>query len=715
MIMEKNDIYEEFKEKISYLSKDEIKKIEKAYEYAKNMHFGQKRVTGEDYIIHPVSVAIILTDIKADCDTLCAALLHDVIEDTDTTKEDILRLFGKTVANLVDGVSKINNIKISTENEYLTSYYKKIIVGMSEDVRVIIIKLADRLHNMRTLYVMPKETQKRKAKETLEILSPIAHRLGMNKIKSELEDLSLRYLKPDVYFDIAEKLNKNKTEREELVKIMMKEVRELLDKNGIKHDIKGRAKSIYSIYNKLDKGKSFSNIYDLLAMRILVNTKEECYQTLGFIHSKYKPVPKRFKDYIAMPKTNLYQSLHTTIFGIDGHLFEIQIRTYAMDETAENGIASHWAYKENKNASTEMQNITEKKLQFYKSIIELYNDKMTNEEFIDTVKQEVLNNNIYVYTPLGDVFELPNGATPIDFAYRVHSKVGDSMTGAIVNDNIVPLSYELKNGDIVKIITNKNSTGPNYEWINIAKTVSAKNKIKSFFNKQNKEEYILLGKTSLEKELKKNKISLNDFYEKSNLDSIFTEFKLKDIDDLYLNIGNNKFSPKTIIRKENEDTKIEKEIAREIKEKNEGYTSDILVGDSGDIKTHIASCCKPLPGDEICGYITRNTGISIHRAICPNVSLSDEKSVDVKWNNDTKNKYETEVIVYTNSNKNIILDLIQTTINNGLQADNINIINKGNKNVYSVIVRVSNKEEVEHLEKEYKKLKDVTIAERIMK
>ena len=713
--MEKNDIYEEFKEKISYLSKDEIKKIEKAYEYAKNMHFGQKRVTGEDYIIHPVSVAIILTDIKADCDTLCAALLHDVIEDTDTTKEDILRLFGKTVANLVDGVSKINNIKISTENEYLTSYYKKIIVGMSEDVRVIIIKLADRLHNMRTLYVMPKETQKRKAKETLEILSPIAHRLGMNKIKSELEDLSLRYLKPDVYFDIAEKLNKNKTEREELVKIMMKEVRELLDKNGIKHDIKGRAKSIYSIYNKLDKGKSFSNIYDLLAMRILVNTKEECYQTLGFIHSKYKPVPKRFKDYIAMPKTNLYQSLHTTIFGIDGHLFEIQIRTYAMDETAENGIASHWAYKENKNASTEMQNITEKKLQFYKSIIELYNDKMTNEEFIDTVKQEVLNNNIYVYTPLGDVFELPNGATPIDFAYRVHSKVGDSMTGAIVNDNIVPLSYELKNGDIVKIITNKNSTGPNYEWINIAKTVSAKNKIKSFFNKQNKEEYILLGKTSLEKELKKNKISLNDFYEKSNLDSIFTEFKLKDIDDLYLNIGNNKFSPKTIIRKENEDTKIEKEIAREIKEKNEGYTSDILVGDSGDIKTHIASCCKPLPGDEICGYITRNTGISIHRAICPNVSLSDEKSVDVKWNNDTKNKYETEVIVYTNSNKNIILDLIQSTINNGLQADNINIINKGNKNVYSVIVRVSNKEEVEHLEKEYKKLKDVTIAERIMK
>ena len=497
---------------------------------------------------------------------------------------------------------------------------------------------------------------------------------------------------------------------------MMQEVSNLLTSNNIKFEIKGRAKSIYSIYKKLDKGKSFNNIYDLLAMRIFVDTEALCYQVLGLIHSKYKPVPKRFKDYIAMPKTNLYQSLHTTVFGIDGHLFEIQIRTYEMDEVAENGIASHWAYKEHKNASVEMQNITEQKLQFYKSIIELNQEKMTNEEFVNSVKEEVLNNNIYLYTPMGDVIELPKGSTPIDFAYKVHTKVGDTMTGAIVNDIMVPLSYELKDGDIVKIITNKNSTGPNYEWINIAKTTSAKGKIKSFFNKQNIEEYINNGKSMLEKELKRNKIPYNDFFDKEHIEKVLKEFKLKDLDDLYLNIGNNKFSPKSMIDfKEDEEEVIEKEINKEKEIRKEMFSNDIIVGTSNDIKTHIANCCMPVPEDEIIGFITKGNGISIHRSICPNIDKKEEKIVDVSWNKTIKNKYLSELIVYTNSSKNIILDIVQTAINNNLQADNINIINKGDNAIYSVVVAVSSKSEVDKFLNNLLKIKEVTNTERIMK
>ena len=504
--------YKNLREKLEkYLTKDELEDIDKAYAFAEKKHHGQYRKTGEPYIVHPLFVADILTSIKADRETIIAALLHDVVEDTETSKNDIKEQFGPSVAKLVDGVTKINNIHVSTDNEYLTTYYKKIIVGMSEDVRVIIIKLADRLHNMRTLYALDHEKQKKKAKETLEILTPIAHRLGMNKIKSELEELSLKYLKPEAYNDVVEKLNKKKVEREAYVKKMMDEVSELLTKNGIRHQIKGRAKSIYSIYRKLDKGRSFNDIYDLLAIRILVEEEQECYLALGLIHSKYKPIPKRFKDFIAMPKTNLYQSLHTTVIGLDGNIFEIQIRTYAMDEIAENGIASHWAYKENKNAATEMQNITEQKLQFYKSIIELQEDKLTNEDFVDTVKNEVLNNNIYVYTPKGDVIELPKGATPIDFAYKIHTQIGDKLTGAIVNNSMVPLSYELKNTDVIKVITNNNSKGPSREWINIAKTTSARNKIKNFFNRNTKEDYIAQGKDLLEKELRRKKIPIIDF------------------------------------------------------------------------------------------------------------------------------------------------------------------------------------------------------------
>ncbi len=712
MVIKKNDLRKELIEKLNYLNDDEIKEIEKAIDYASLKHDGQLRKTGEDYIIHPLYVAIILTSIKADKDTIIASLLHDVLEDTETTKEELTNLFGEVVANLVDGVTKINNINVSTENEYLTNYYKKIIVGMSEDVRVIIIKLADRLHNMRTLYAIPVDRQKLKAKETLEILAPIAHRLGMHKIKSELEDLSLKYSKPDVYYDVVEKLNNTKIEREECVSKMMNEVSTLLKNNGIKHEIKGRAKSIYSIYKKLDKGRSFSDIYDLLAIRILVDKEQECYLALGLIHSKYKPVSKRFKDYIAMPKTNLYQTLHTTVFGLDGNLFEIQIRTYDMDHIAENGIASHWAYKEHKNAALEMQNITEQKLQFYKSIIELNEEKMTNEDFVNRVKDEVLNNNIYVYTPKGDVFELPIGSTPIDFAYKIHTQVGDKMTGAIVNNNMVNISYELQNGDIVKILTNNNSKGPSREWLNVVKTTQAKSKIKAFFNKTTKDDYIEAGKNLLEKELRRKKIPSTSFFKPENLKQVFEQFKLESLEDLYLNIGNNKFSVKSVVKHEKEDKEDKKEI--KVTPKILEGENDIIVGNTSNIQTHVANCCMPLPGDEIIGFITRGSGISIHRKNCLNINEIDDRIVSATWNSNTKNKYYSNIVIYTNTKDNKMIDIVQIASSMNISIESINMINKSCNNVYSALVVVSSLDEVNKYLKEVRKVTNVVDAERIM-
>ena len=703
-----NDLEEKMKE---YLPKEEIEEVEKAYKFAAKMHKGQYRKTGEEYIVHPLFVAHILTSIRADKETLMAGLLHDVIEDTEITKEDLEQMFGDVVANLVDGVTKINNINVSTENEYLTGYYKKIIVGISKDIRDIIIKLADRLHNMRTLYALDHDRQKRKAKETLEILAPIAHRLGMHKIKSELEDLSLKYLKPEAYNDVVEKLNHTKAEREEYVKEMMDEVSNLLKQNGIKHEIKGRAKSIYSIYKKLDKGRSFNDIYDLLAIRILVDKEQECYLALGLIHSKYKPVSKRFKDYIAMPKTNLYQTLHTTVFGLYGNLYEIQIRTYDMDEIAENGIASHWAYKEQKDAAVEMQNITEQKLQFYKSIIELKDDKLTSEDFIDKVKNEVLNNNIYVYTPKGDVIEMPIGSTPIDFAYRIHSQVGDKMTGAIVNNSMVNLSYELKDGDIIKIITNNNSAGPSREWLNIVKTTAAKNKIKSFFNRTTKEDYIEQGKDLLEKELRRRKIPMSTFMEEENLNRIFKNFKLENLEDIYLNIGNNKLSAKSIVKNNQEPSEVKKVIKPTFKSSE----SDIIVGDTKNIETSIANCCLPVPGDEIVGYITKTSGIRIHRKTCSNVELFDERIVKASWNPKLTGKYSSELIIHTTSKENIVLDIVQTAASLSINVENVNLVNKGINNVYSVDILVSNLEDLNKYILNLQKIKYVSDVERIIK
>ena len=676
--------------------KEQIQVIKDAYMFAKEKHAGQYRKSGEPYIFHPMNVALILTSIYADYETISAGLMHDVLEDCDCTAEEMEEKFGVVITKLVQGVTKLSRINFSTENEYLIEYYKKIIVGMSEDVRVIIIKLADRLHNMRTLWAIPEDRQKVKAREALEILAPIAHHLGIHKIKSELEDLSLRYLKPDVFYDIAEKLNKTKLERDRTVYEMQEEVTKLLTEHHIPHEIKGRAKCIYSIYNKLDKGKKFSDIYDLLALRILVNTEQECYLALGLIHSKFRPLPKRFKDYIAMPKPNMYQSLHTTVFGIDGYLFEIQIRTYDMDEVAENGIASHWAYKENGGSKTaaNLQSTTEQKLQFFKSIIELSHDKMSSEDFVNSVKDEVLNNSIYCFTPKGDVIELPRGATPLDFAYKIHTKVGETTVGAIVNNNIVPLNYELKNNDIVKINTNKSSK-PSKEWIQMVKSTATRNKIKSFFTKNDREVYVERGKYSLEKELRKKKITFSEFISDENIEKICDELKLENLEDIYLSIGNGKATVHGVINiiYKTEDAPVPKVT----KINNSSIDADIIVDGIDKVRVNLANCCSPVYGDEIVGYITKANGITVHRINCHNLDMLEDRTLDVRWDTNVNKRYLTFILIYTNDGANHMLDLVQTISMLNVSVDGVKTMKKGDNNIYEVACYVTGLEQLNKL------------------
>lgn len=717
-----NITFDELRAKIcEYISEpSELDLIRKAYMFAFEKHFGVKRLTGEDYIIHPLNVAYILTEIHADSATISAALLHDVVEDCDVTKQEITSIFGDEIALLVDGVTKINRLNFSGDNEAVIANHRKILVGLSEDVRVIIIKLADRLHNMRTLWVLPEKKQKEKAKETLSILTPIAHRLGIGSIKSELEDLSLRYSKPDIYFEIVERLNQSKAEREELIIEMKNEVSSLLNDHDIKHEIKGRAKSIYSIYKKMDNGKKFSDIYDLLAMRVYVDTEAECYQALGIIHSKFRPIPKRFKDYIAMPKTNMYQSLHTTVFGEGGQLYEIQIRTYEMDQVAELGIASHWSYKEKGSSiKASMQNAMEQKLQFFRNIMELKSEETDDEEFVKSVSEEVLKENIYVFTPKGDVIELPVGSNPIDFAYRVHSGVGDKMVGAIVNNYIVPLDYVLKDNDIVKINTNKNSLGPSREWINMAFTSQAKNKIKAFYNRIDKEEYLKSGEDLLKDELRKKKLIFNEFLSQDNLDKILKELKIGSVEELYIAIGSNRVTPIYLINlvSDNNERKtdfiLKKTANKEIK--SPIIKNDIIVEGIDDIKVNIASCCHPVPGDRIVGYITKGNGISVHRMVCPNVNELEERIIPVKWNKKIEKTFPTTIIVRAKENQKILLGIISKTANSNISVQSINTMQSKADYLFEITVFVQSKEKLVKFMNEIFTIPNIIEVERLIK
>ena len=706
-----NDVLESINTYIE--DEEQISIIKKAYNFANKKHSGQLRKSGEPYIIHPLNVALILSGISADYETISAALLHDVLEDCDCSVEEMEDEFGVNITRLVTGVTRLSRINFSTENEYLIDYYKKIIVGMSEDVRVIIVKLADCLHNMRTLWALPEERQKIKAHETLDIFAPIAHHLGIHKIKSELEDLSLRYLKPDVFYDIAEKLNKTKLERDKTVFDMQTSVSELLDEHHINHEIKGRAKSIYSIYNKIDKGKKFSDIYDLLALRILVNTEQECYLALGIIHSKFKPLPKRFKDYIAMPKPNMYQSLHTTVFGIDGYLFEIQIRTYDMNEVAENGIASHWAYKEGSGpVRVDILNQTEQKLQFFKSIIDLSSDKMSSEDFVNSVRDDLLNNNIYCFTPKGDVIELPVGATPLDFAYRIHTRVGETTVGAIVNNNIVRLNYELKSNDIVKINTNKSST-PSKEWINMVKTTQARNKIKSFFTKNEREVYIERGKEALEKELRKRKLPFGEFFTDENIKTICEEINADDLDEIYLMVGNGRSPVNAVINIIDKPT--EAPAVKNIKITSTNTDADIIVTGIDKIKVNLANCCNPVYGDEIIGYITKGKGICVHRMNCHNLEMLEDRTLEVSWGTNANKRYLTALLIYTNTSENHMLDLMQSISMQNVSVDEIKVISKVDNIMYEVGCYVTGLDQLNKVIMNLNKMDFVDRIERVMR
>ena len=703
---------EELIDSVSYITdKDEINIIKKAYEFASNVHKNNTRLCGEDYMHHPLNVAYNLTKLYADSDTIAAGLLHDTIHIGNSTLDELKKEFSLDICTLVEGITTINNLNLSTDSEDHINYYKKIIVGLTEDVRIIIIKIVERVDNMKTLYILKPEKQKDKAKETLEILVPIAHRLGLSEIKKELEVLSLKYYKPDAFKSVEAMLNNTEEQRNNLLLHMKRRVSELLIDNNIKFEIKARVKSIYSIYNKMQKGKKFSELFDIYGIRIIVNTESECYQVLGIIHSKFKPLQNRFKDYIANPKVNMYRSLHTTVFGYDGKLYEIQIRTHEMDEVAERGIASHWSYKEK---GKKMQNSMEEKLQLFRSIIELDNDNISSDEFVNTVKNELLSDNIYVYTPKGDVFELPKEATPIDFAYKVHSKIGETMVGALVNDVIAPLDTQLKSNDIVKIITNKNSK-PSKEWLLMAKTSQAKNKIKSYFSKIDKNEAIEKGKDLFLKEVRKRKIPISSIND--NMKDIISKLKVKDENEMYYNFGTGNFSVKITLNSifkdelEKEDFMLDKINNKNIDEND--YKNDFIVGNIDNVKVSTAKCCYPIKGDEIIGYITRGNGIVVHSKNCKNLNLLEDRFIDIKWNKKVDKKYDCLLNITTIKKDNILIDIINKASSLNISIVKINTINNLDNIMYEISIKVSDIDTLKKYKNTLNQNKDIIKIERV--
>ena len=695
-----------FEELVPRLEKrEQFDVIKKAYKYAYNEHKGMKRLTGDDFITHPLEVTKILMDLNVDDTTIIASLLHEVINNGNKTYEDLVNDFGEDIAKIVLSVSKINKLELPDNNESSVIYLRKILVGLAQDVRVMYIKLADRLHNMRTNWAINPQKQKQKAEETMSVLVPIAHRLGINSIKSELENLSLYYLKPDVYNDILERLNETVDELNDCLEEMKESIIDILTNAGIKFEIKGRVKSVYSIYNKLSNGKEWNKIYDILALRIFVEEEADCYQVIGLIHSRFRPMPKRFKDYIASPKENMYQSLHTTVFGVEGHVFEIQVRTYEMDEIAEKGIASHWSYKE--KGTKKIQNVMEQKLEMFRNVIESSNND-TDADFENAVNADIFSDLIYTYTPKGDVVELPIGSTPVDFAYRIHSRVGDTTVGAIVNDQIVPLSYELKNDDVVNIKTNNNST-PNKDWLSFVKTNQARNKIKAFFSKQDKEEYILKGKNILETELRKRKMAFNEVLTPEVIDKLIKDLKVKDLDEIYLSIGSLRFTAGYIINLTKEDRhEVDDALfERKLSMPKINYKSDILVEGNSNIMVNIAKCCMPIKGDEIVGFITKGQGISVHKKGCANVPNNSERVVDVSWNMDASNYYFTNIYVYVASGFDLLVNIITEVGKLGCIVRSCNTKAFDNKTMYELNIRIKDKEELDNVMKSIRKIHNV--------
>ena len=664
---------------------EELNLVNEAYNLAK------ERSKSEHYL----RVASIVSELNADSTMIIAALLHDAYAKEDITYDEINEKFGSNIANLVANLIKLRSIKLNDYNESSSVYLRKVLVGISDDVRVIIIKLADRLDEMQTKEYSEEE-KKQIANETMNVLIPIAHRLGINSIKSKLEDLCLRYTKPDVYDEILEKLSGTRKELSVSLEDMQNELIEILTEHGINFHIKSRVKSVYSIYNKLSTGKKWSDIYDILALRIILDTPEDCYLVVGLIHAKYRPIPKRFKDYIAMPKENMYQSLHTSVFGVDGHIFEIQLRTKEMDEIAEHGIASHWSYKEHSDGA--VKNLMEQKLEIFRNTIDLATSDASNELFEQNMEMELLSKQVYVFTPKGDVMELPLGSTPVDFAYRIHSDIGDHMVGAIVNDNIVPLDYELNDNDIIKVNTNA-SAKPNIDWLKFVKTSQAKNKIKAYFSKQDRERYIEEGKSLIEKELRKQKLPLTTLNEEENINKLFKTLKINNMDDLYLSLGALRYTPTYIINLITEEKQSMNDLMLERVNNNleikENYKNDIIVDGVDNIKVSVAKCCNPVPGDEIIGYITKGEGIIVHKKSCPNIKNIDTRLIDVDWNSSNSDKlFIARLRVMTDTTNNHILDIVTKASTRGITISSINEINDKYGLSYEITVKVKNKDDL---------------------
>jgi len=710
----------------SYVSKEkDLERIRKAYEYALEHHQGQSRKSGEDYISHPLSVTYILSTYKTDPTTLVAGLLHDCIEDTSATFEDIEKEFGEEVALLTEGVTKLGQYKFKgvegaeeEKNLAQAKNYQKMLLAMAKDIRVIIVKLADRLHNMRTLSNLEPEKQKRIAKETLDIYAPLAHRLGMYLIKAELEDTSFKYLNPGQYRMISQMISDTKQNREKDLESMKEKLENLLGKHNFEYNVQGRIKNIYSVHKKMKtRNKDFEDIYDLLALRIIVESVEACYSAIGVIHSRFTPIPNRFKDYVAMPKPNLYQSLHTSVIS-EGKIYEIQIRTKKMDQIAEYGIAAHWAYKEH-GSQAPMTEIVSKKLKWYGELIKFTEERERDEDVLDLLRDDIFQSNVYVFTPDGDIIDLPKGATPIDFAFRIHTEVGIKTVGAHVNGRIVPLEYELNTGDVVEIKTSKNSFGPNENWLKIVKTSGARSKIKNYLNKQRRDLLYKTGKEEFEKEVERRglKFTLDD----KTAHKHFQHKGVKNAEDLYVEIGKNTMSAKAalnVLFKDEtvRDDQLIESINRQSKTAQKS-DSNILVEGLENPSVKLSNCCTPIPGDDIKGYISKGSGIAVHRSECKNLqNLEDERFIDVYWANDEDVTYRVNVKILVNNRDNILAEIINTITTNDGKVDQVAAsTNKRGEGVIKLKVGIKNTEELNTIILNLKKIHGVLSIERLMK
>ena len=701
----------------------DIDLIKKAYDFGVLHHDGQKRNSGEDYFIHPIAVASNLSNMKLDDETICAGLMHDVLEDTDVTRDEMKAEFGEEITFLVDGVTKLKNLNYTSKEEKQAENIRKMVMAMANDVRVVLIKLADRLHNMRTLEYMTRAKQLQKANETIEIYVPLAHRLGIYSLKWELEDLCFRYQEPEKYYELAEMVSVKRRERENYINEIIETLTKSLKPTKIHFEISGRPKSLYSINKKMERNKiAFEEIYDLTAIRVIVDTIAECYAVLGKVHSLWRPIPNRIKDYIGQPKPNGYRSLHTTVFGEDSKPFEVQIRTRKMHRECEFGVAAHWRYKENKKSKSEFDDA----MSFLRQIVEwqLEGGKdVNNEEFMETLKTDFFSREIYVYSPAGEVYNLPMNSCSIDFAYKIHTEVGNSCVGAKVNGRMVPITHPLKTGDLVEIITSKNSQGPSRDWLNIVKSNQAKSKIKQFFKRYDKEENIEIGKASVARDLKKYKQNYKHLLKEEWLLEIASDLGFPTEDEMYASVGYGKTTAEQVsqklIRKDKEELKkqeSEKPFDIGKKEINTQVTNEIRVSDlNSDVEVKFAKCCTPVPGDPIIGFITKGNGISVHVKTCPNIinSKSPERLIDVYWQNLSTDTFPVKIQIISANGPSILYEVSKMMSTVDVNILNINARTDSDSGVMDLVIEVKSTEQLDDVIKKLKTIKTVSDVFRV--